>query len=225
MFKHPCRLIAAVLFSLMAAMLVAPAAVSAPATSAGLAPAPGKVKLVLHFTRTYYTDRGRIAGSVTSPDSSRDEFVCAGTTCTYWVWPGSVVSMDASAERPVSFHNWGGACRGRQSNCTITVRNSTTAVAFLRQYPWLWARPMWGNGTVTSTNGDINCTSFPQGYPQGDCQVVYPPGTTVTLTAIPSPGERFINWTGPCAERTNPVCVVTVTRNTKVSAFFSKVTT
>ena len=48
-----------------------------------------------------------------------------------------------------------------------------------------------GNGTVTSTDGFINCP--------GTCSHSYPQGTQVTLNATPAQGSTFIGWGNPCS--------------------------
>ena len=49
-------------------------------------------------------------------------------------------------------------------------------------------------------------------------------GTIVTLTAVPRPGYEFSGWTGDATGTTNPLNI-TMTKNTTVSATFTKATT
>ena len=60
-----------------------------------------------------------------------------------------------------------------------------------------------GGGSVTGGTA-INCPATP-------CSESHWPGTVVTLTATPGPGEAFTGWGGACA---GPVLTCTVTMNT-----------
>jgi len=50
-----------------------------------------------------------------------------------------------------------------------------------------------GSGTVTSTDGLINCSNG-----SGTCSAVYSAGSAATLNASPSSGWTFAGWSGPC---------------------------
>jgi len=67
-----------------------------------------------------------------------------------------------------------------------------------------------GNGTVTSTDGFINCP--------GTCSHTYPAGTPVTLNATPAQNWAFSGWTGACSGA-GP-CNVTITQNQGVTGVF-----
>ncbi len=69
-----------------------------------------------------------------------------------------------------------------------------------------------GNGTVTSTDGNINCP--------GSCSYTYAYGTQVTLNAAPGEGWVFGGWNGGCLG-TAP-CTVTMTQSISVDAIFSE---
>jgi len=73
-----------------------------------------------------------------------------------------------------------------------------------------------GSGTVTSSPAGINCGS--------DCVEQYAEGTTVALTAIPSAGSVFANWSGhsDCSDgqvtmNANKSCTATFTVNSPPS--------
>ncbi len=70
----------------------------------------------------------------------------------------------------------------------------------------------FGNGTVTSTDGLINCP--------GVCVHSYAPNTQVTLTAIPGAGFIFAGWNGACTG--TGACQVTMTQAQTVNAIFSE---
>lgn len=69
-----------------------------------------------------------------------------------------------------------------------------------------------GNGTVTSSNGDINCGS--------DCDQTYTQSTSVTLEAEPDEGATFSGWSGAGCTGT-AACIVTVNSAKTVTATFT----
>jgi hypothetical protein len=69
-----------------------------------------------------------------------------------------------------------------------------------------------GNGTVSSTDGFINCP--------GMCSHSYPSNTQVTLNAAPAQGWVFGGWDGPCVGTGS--CTVTMTQPLSVGAIFSQ---
>lgn len=71
-----------------------------------------------------------------------------------------------------------------------------------------------GQGTVTSTDGQINCTNG-----SGNCSAVYAGGTPVSLNATGASGWSFSGWSGPCSGG-NP-CNFAVTANLTATATFS----
>ena len=91
-----------------------------------------------------------------------------------------------------------------------------------------------GNGTVTTQNGTINCTSslpLPQG---NDCTGYWPLGTQVTLTANPGASSALINWTStattsssasPCITSTPLTCTVLFSQAMAVTAVFNLIST
>ncbi|MGA2902289.1 MAG: protease pro-enzyme activation domain-containing protein [Candidatus Korobacteraceae bacterium] len=69
-----------------------------------------------------------------------------------------------------------------------------------------------GNGSVTSTDGLINCP--------GTCSRSYPGNTQVTLNAAPIQGWMFSGWSGACSGTGS--CVVAMTQNQSVTATFTQ---
>jgi len=69
-----------------------------------------------------------------------------------------------------------------------------------------------GTGTIVSSVGGINCP--------GTCSGTFLNGTPVTLTATPTGGSVFTNWTGVCSG-TSPSCTLTITSSTSVTAVFT----
>lgn len=73
-----------------------------------------------------------------------------------------------------------------------------------------------GSGAVTSFPAGIDCG--------GVCSASYPPGTSVTLNAIPDPGSTFTGWSGGWCSGTS-TCVVTLDAGKTVTATFQPDTT
>jgi hypothetical protein len=99
---------------------------------------------------------------------------------------------------------------------TSTTRNyrlSTAAPAGPPADPLLTVtRDGSGSGTVASAPAGIQCG--------GDCSESYPPGTPVTLTAMPSGSSTFTGWSGAGCSGTG-TCAVTLSAATNVVATFS----
>ena len=74
--------------------------------------------------------------------------------------------------------------------CTVTMsQNQTVNVTFTQNHYTLTAS-MSGSGTITSTDGFINCP--------GTCSHTYLSLTAVTLNAAPAQGWSFSGWSGAC---------------------------
>jgi hypothetical protein len=71
-----------------------------------------------------------------------------------------------------------------------------------------------GQGTVTSTDGVINCTNG-----NGTCSAAYPIGSPVTMSATGASGWTFSGWSGSCSGG-NP-CNLVVNSNQSATATFS----
>ncbi len=83
-----------------------------------------------------------------------------------------------------------------------------------RQYDLYVSASGSGSGTITSSQGGINCGS--------SCSAIYDSGTQVTLTATAAAGSRFAGWSGGGCSRTGS-CQVTMSGDTSVYATFSRV--
>jgi Divergent InlB B-repeat domain len=67
-----------------------------------------------------------------------------------------------------------------------------------------------GDGTVTSTDGSINCP--------GTCSATYADGTQITLNATPAQNWAFSGWTGACSG-VGP-CTFTISQNAALTGVF-----
>jgi uncharacterized repeat protein (TIGR02543 family) len=73
-----------------------------------------------------------------------------------------------------------------------------------------------GEGTVSSSPSGIDCGD--------DCEATFSENTTVTLTVEADSNSTFAGWSGACTGN-NPICSVTVTADTTVTAMFVDETT
>ncbi len=93
---------------------------------------------------------------------------------------------------------------------TLTITASSSAFLFAINPPLTLSVSKVGSGTVTSTDGDINCGT--------ECSYNYLIGTQVTLNATPAQGWTFSGWSGACGG-TGP-CIVNMTQAESVGAMF-----
>jgi hypothetical protein len=74
-----------------------------------------------------------------------------------------------------------------------------------------------GTGTVTSSDGVINCTTIGG----AGCTGNYVSGTTVVLTAVPAAGSTFGGWSSNCTPDNGTTCSIIMNNNEPVGAIFS----
>ncbi len=73
------------------------------------------------------------------------------------------------------------------------------------------AAQLGGSGTVTSSPAGINCGTA--------CRARFDPNTTVTLTAKPDRGSKFLGWSQPCS--TKKRCTVSLKSDRSLTARFA----
>ncbi|MBL8307516.1 MAG: hypothetical protein JNM33_12535 [Rubrivivax sp.] len=105
---------------------------------------------------------------------------------------GSVVTLRAVPEPGWNFEGWTGDCSGTVAEASVQMDRSRTCVAYFNQglpQARLLLR-VEGQGRVSGDG--IDCP--------GDCESFVPrlPLTSVTLTATPAAGQRFVGWSGSC---------------------------
>jgi hypothetical protein len=94
----------------------------------------------------------------------------------------------------------------------MTGARSVTATFTLQRFTLTVGKGGTGSGTVTSSDGGINCGPT--------CAATYDSGTVVTLTASPSGGSTFGSWSG-CDGGSGTTCTVTMTGARSVTATFN----
>src|SRR5437879_8359632 len=151
-------------------------------------------------------------GTVTSADGRID----CGTRCTASYPGGTTVTLTATPSQGSVFVGWSGCDGVSGATCTVTLGSgpkSVTATFNLQQGVALTvSKGGTGSGTVTSSDGGINCGPT--------CVATYDSGTTVTLTPAPSQGSVFAGWSG-CDGVSDTTCTVTMSGARSVTATFN----
>ena len=149
------------------------------------------------------------SGSVTSTDG----FINCPGTCTHIYQHNAQVTLNAAAAGGWTFGTWGGACSGGSPSCTLTMSQNQTVSATFTQLSYQLSVTTSGQGSVTSSDGSINCP--------GNCTHTYLSNTVVTLNSVPAQGWSLNAWGGACSGN-SPTCVVTMTGDATVSAAFTQ---
>src|SRR5262245_10931360 len=115
------------------------------------------------------------------------EQIDCGATCHAIFAAGSVVTLDAIGS---DFTGWSGDCSGSAPQTAVTMDRSKTCRAHFQRFALTMV--VEGEGTVTSAPAGIHC-------PVMACVGLYPPGTTVELTAHPTSTSMIASWLDDCA--------------------------
>ena len=130
------------------------------------------------------------------------------TSSTNPIWKTIVNSISGDA------HSYQWTVPNDQSNdCILKISNADDAqMVYTNSSTFSITAPSSCTLTVTSTNGTV--TKNPD-------QANYNYGTSVTLTATPSAGYLFVNWTGDATGSTNPL-TLTMNGNKSITANFAR---
>jgi hypothetical protein len=143
--------------------------------------------------------------------SSTDKLLSCGNKCAATYEAGSQVTLTADPGN-AAFAGWTGACSGNNLTCSVSVNGQTNVGAnFVPAYNLSVSQS--GKGIVVSAEPGINCGRT--------CSAKFAQGTSLTLSAAPEVGFRFVNWTGACSGSAQ-TCSITINRDTSVQAVFSK---
>jgi uncharacterized repeat protein (TIGR02543 family) len=159
-------------------------------------------------TTTNYTLTVSLSGdgSVTSTDG----FITCPGMCSHLYPSNTPVSLNATPASGSIFSGWSGACTGT-GTCNLTMTQNLSVTAVFSSNALLRVSTN-GSGTVSSTDGDINCP--------GVCGYSYLINTPATLNATPAQGWSFAGWSGACSG--NGLCNVTMTQDLSVTATFTQ---
>ena len=122
------------------------------------------------------------SGTVRSSDGS---IACPGQCSSVFPARARVV-LTASAAANNAFDHWEGACAGTAATCTVIADDAKSVTAvFVDRRMLTVARTGTGQGTVTSSDGTLNCGPT--------CSVGFVPGSTVQLIATANP-DSYVEW-------------------------------
>lgn len=154
---------------------------------------------------------------------SSDGLINCGVDCTYSYSQGTVITVSATANEGSTFVGWSPSslnCVGTGS-CQVTLDKAKRVKAiFVGDYTLEVVNDgkEGGSGTVASTPSGISCTT---GTITTGCELPYPFGETVTLSATADTGSTFLGWkSASLCPGTGP-CVVTMDRRRTIKALFS----
>ena len=128
------------------------------------------------------------------------------------------MTLTATPAKGYGFAYWAGGCGGAAVRCKVVMNSDTTVTALFdpltsKRYNLTVTKKKVssGNGTITSSDGTINCGSV--------CSRAYYHDTPVTLTATPAANSLFTGWSGACAG--TGTCTITMNQAKAVSATFT----
>ncbi|MEK6276238.1 MAG: hypothetical protein AABM30_13040, partial [Actinomycetota bacterium] len=152
------------------------------------------------------TKNGSGVGTVTGAG------IDCGAACSDYYDDGTSVTLSATAAAGSRFGGWSGeGCSGTDT-CTVTMTAARNVTAtFIARHTLTVANVGSNSGSVSSSPAGIGCGAT--------CEFVYDEGTTVTLTAVPVAGSRFVGWSGEGCTGTGE-CTVTMTGARGVTATF-----
>jgi hypothetical protein len=134
---------------------------------------------------------------------------CPGT-CTTSFATGTQLLLSPNPATGSIFGGWSGDSACANGSVTMDANHSCTATFTATSAAYSLTVSTSGSGTVTSSDGGINCGSA--------CSYVYVGGTTVTLAATAASGWSFSSWSGNCSGGT--VLQVAMTSNQNCTATF-----
>ncbi len=151
-------------------------------------------------------------GTVTSADGKINCTNGSGG-CSAVYSSGSSVTLNATAGSSWTFSGWSGGCSGGNP-CSLVMNSNVSATATFASQNYTLTVNEAGQGTVTSTDGEINCING-----TGACSAVYANGSSVTLNATAASGWGFSGWSGGCSGG-NP-CNLVMNSNLSPTATFT----
>ena len=159
------------------------------------------------------------AGASQATVTSSPGGISCGSTCQALYARGTTVTLTAASGPHALPAQWAGCGSLNGSNqCLVTMSEARSVTATFDLEPGYSLYPVTvekignGQGTVTSSPGPIDCGAL--------CSGEFITGTSLTLTATPSPGSVFDHWAGGGCTGAGS-CTTTVKKATTVKAVFT----
>ncbi len=149
------------------------------------------------------TGPGHVSGTSPWP-------IDCGASCSASLEDGTKQTVIATPSAGHVFDGWSGCDEVSGRRCTVRIAGNRTVNATFLARPKLYVERV-GDGGVTSAPAAISCPGW--------CDAVVDPRTTMTLTAIASPGNTFTGWTG-CPSAEGDRCTLTLNSDHGVVANF-----
>jgi hypothetical protein len=173
---------------------------------------------------------GRVTSSSVDNPGAINCTISLGTAtgaCSANFAPGTIVTLTAVPTGPMAWTGWGGACSGSSALCQITMSQSRSVNAgFTANTSLLIVRGSGnGSGRVAQTSSQppytygINCV-ITNG--SANCDVAYPNGTIVALTATAEAGSIFAGYSGNSCSGLSPTCDIVMNEARTVTATFTR---
>lgn len=164
------------------------------------------------FTRTHQRLVATRAGTGTGTVVSSPAALNCGTACSVLIPVGTSTTLTARAAPESTFVGWGGACSGSDATCTVSMANAQAVSTTFTRTHFTLSIARTGFGSVSIANPAVQCLT-------ASCKTSIPINTTVTLTATPATGSRFVGWSGACTGTGS--CTVTLSAARSVTAAFA----
>jgi hypothetical protein len=152
------------------------------------------------------------SGTGSGTATSNPAGINCGTSCSAQFDDGTQVTLTAAAASGSTFTGWsGGGCSGT-GTCHVQLSSDQHVTATFTVLKTLTVtKAGTGSGAVSSSPAGIACGST--------CAHTFAAGTSVTLTAQPSPGSGFSGWSGACNGTGS--CKLTMSTDHDVTATFA----
>jgi hypothetical protein len=153
-----------------------------------------------------------VGGTGTGRIVSNPSGIDCPNTCGTMFALGTQVLLSPNASPGSTFAGWSGDSACGTSSLTMNGNHACTATFTASAAAYTLAVFKAGSGTVTSSDGSINCG--------GSCSHTYVGGITVTLAASAASGWSFSSWSGSCSG--GPVVQLAMSGNTNCTANFTQ---
>ena len=160
-----------------------------------------------------YTLTATKSGLGSGTVSASDGLINCGSDCNEIYGNNRSITLSAIEDAGTTFTGWSGACSNAAGDCVVIMdANKTATASFSVPVSLTVSKTGGGLGSVTSTEGGVNCGV--------DCSENYLSGTLVTLTATADASSKFAYWSGACSVG-RATCTVTMDAAKSVTAKFN----